>query len=106
MTGYYTKMPNLHVSNEAQSFALVSLSSAETSLCCGETGEREKESARGTMEGEREKRGSRLFPLPIVPRALSFLLFSIIAIFIGIPGGSLCGGESVGFIMEKKILPL
>ena len=36
-------------------------------------------------------RGSRFFPLPIIPRALSF--FSIIAIFIGIPSGSLCGGE-------------
>ena len=40
-------------------------------------------------------RGSRLFPLPIVPRALS--IFSIIAVFIGIPSGSgsLYGGESL-----------
>ena len=38
-------------------------------------------------------RGSRLFPLPIVPRALS--IFSIIAVFIGIPSGSFCGGESL-----------
>ena len=56
-----------------------------------EAGKKEKESARGRMGGGREKRGSRLFPLPIVPRALS--IFSIIAIFIGIPSGSLCGGE-------------
>ena len=32
-------------------------------------------------------RGSRLFPLPIVPHALS--------VFIGIPSGSLYGGESL-----------
>ena len=38
-------------------------------------------------------RGSRLFPLPIVPRALS--IFSIIAVFIGIPSESLYGGESL-----------
>ena len=38
---------------------------------CMEAGKKEKESARGRMGGGREKRGSRLFPLPIVPRALS-----------------------------------
>ena len=59
-------------------------------LCCGEVGEKGKESARDTMGREREKRGSRLFPLPIVPCALS--IFSIIA--IGIISWSLCGGES------------
>ena len=47
--------------------------------------------------GKKKKRarGARwegLFPLPIVPRALS--IFWIIAIFIVIPSGSLCGGES------------
>ena len=45
-------------------------------LCCGEAGEKEKESA-----------------LPIVPRVLS--IFSIIDILMGIPSGSLCGGESI-----------
>ena len=40
-------------------------------LCCGEAGEKEKESARGTMgRGKRED------------------------ILMGIPSGSLCGGES------------
>ena len=53
------------------------LSSEEASLCCGEAGEIGKESTRG---------------IPIIPCALS--IFSIIAIFIGIPSGSLCGGES------------
>ena len=51
-------------------------------MCCGEAGEEEKGRARGTMG--MEKREERLlFPLPIVPRALSFLFlfFSIIAIF-------------------------
>jgi len=38
--------------------------------------------------------GSRLLPLPIVPpRALFLFFFSIIAIFIGKPSGSLRGGE-------------
>ena len=53
------------------------LSSEEASLSCGEAGEVGKESTRG---------------IPIVPCVLS--IFSIIAIFIGIPSGSLCGGES------------
>ena len=53
------------------------LSSVEASLCCGEAGEKEKESARGTM-------GS--FPLPIVPRALS--IFSIILFWWGYPAGA------------------
>ena len=71
--------------------ASTSLSSAETSSCCGEAGEKEKESARARWEGEREKRGSRAFSLfPSSPAR--FLFFSIIAIFI--PSGSLCGGES------------
>ena len=41
---------------------------------------------------ERKEAFSRLSPLPIVPRALS--IFSVIAIFIGIPSRNLCGGES------------
>ena len=45
------------------------------------------------MEREKGVRGSRLFPLSIVQRALT--IFLIFAIFIGIPSGSLCGGESV-----------
>ena len=66
----------------------------QAALCCGQAGEKEKESARGMMErGKRgRKRGSRLFPLPMVPRALS--IFSIIDIFIGMPCGSICGGGS------------
>ena len=40
----------------------------------------------------KRKEISRLSPHPIVPRALS--IFSITAIFLGIPSGSLCGGES------------
>ena len=42
----------------------------------------------GWGERKRERAG-----LPIVPRALS--IFSIIDILMGIPSGSLCGGESV-----------
>lgn len=42
--------------------------------------------------GERG-RGSRLFLLSIFQRA--FTIFLIFGIFIGIPSGGLCGGESV-----------
>ena len=71
-----------------------SLSPLQRPLCVvGRLG-RKEERERGTRwEGEREKRGSRLSPLPIVPRALSIV--SIIAIFIGIPSGSLLRGERV-----------
>ena len=56
---------------------LLPLSSTVDSLCCaGEAGEKEKESARSTMV--------------IVPECF---LFSIIAIFIWIHSGSLCGGD-------------
>ena len=68
-------MPNLYTSNEAQSFALVSLSFSGASLCRGEAGEREKDSARGTMGRRKREESSRLFPLSIVPSALSFSFF-------------------------------
>ena len=72
----------------------MSLSSAEVSLCCWGAGEKTKRQRAGNnakME-ERREAFSRLSPLPIVPRALS--IFSVIAIFIGIPSRNLCGGES------------
>ena len=48
------------------------LSSAKVSLCCREAREKEKESVRGCAlwEGEREERGSRLFPLPVIRGSL------------------------------------
>ena len=63
-------------------------SSAETFLCRREAGERKK--ARARWEGKREEARPTfsLFPL-----SRFRLLFSIIAIFIGIPNGSFCGGE-------------
>ena len=58
-------------------------------LCvAGRLGERKRK--RAGHDGKGKKRN--LFPLPIVPLALA--IFSIIAIFIGIASGSLCGGES------------
>ena len=64
----------------------------------GGWGERKRECAGHDEKGKekREASGSCLFPLPIVPGALS--IFSIITIFRGIPSRSLCGGEreSVG----------
>ena len=56
----------------------------------GRLGRKEKRALGARWEGEREKRGSRLFPLPIVPGALS--IFSIID--MGIISWSLCEGES------------
>jgi len=59
----------------------------------GGWGESKRERTGNDGKGEERREAiSRLFLLPIVPRALS--IFSIIAIFIGIPSGSLCGGES------------
>ena len=49
-----------HARLKSRPRAAVTLSSAEASLYCGEAGEKEKESARGTMgRGKREER-----PLP------------------------------------------
>ena len=73
-----------------------SLASAEASLCRREAGEREKESARGTMG--REKRRSEVFPSSHRPPRSFY--FSKIVIFIGIPSGSLCGEER--FILSCK----
>ena len=76
-----------HANSVGPAIFVYILSPPQWSLCVEESraGEKEKESARGTMG--RGKRG----PLPIVPRALS--IFSIIGTFIGILSGSLCGGE-------------
>ena len=58
-------------------------------VVASEAGEKERESARGTMgRGKREER--------LRARRSAFYL-SIIAIFIGKPSGSLCGGESSHF---------
>ena len=84
----------MNIASHADVLRGSSLSPPQRPLCVvGRLG-RKKERARvARWEGERENRGYRLFPLPIVPRALS--VFLIIAIFIGIPSGSLCGGERV-----------
>ena len=63
------------------------LSSAEASLCCGEAGEKEKESARRTMGR-----------VGIVPRALS--IFPIILIWWGYPAGA--SAEERGPFWEKR----
>ena len=80
------------------------LSPSQRPLCIvGRAGEREKESARGIMgRGKKPSsslprksgailntlygRGSRLFPLPIVPRALS--IFRLLLFLLGYPAGS------------------
>ena len=60
-------------------FEFAPLSSAEASLCCGEAGEKEKESARGMMgRGKREKLFPAFFLFPSSPARFQF--FSIIAI--------------------------
>ena len=73
-----------------------SLASAEASLYRREAVEREKEDTRGTMG--REKRRSEVFSSSHRPPRAFY--FSIIAIFIGIPSGSLCGEER--FILSCK----
>ena len=68
------------------------LSSTEASLCRREAGrKRKKESAQGTMgRGKGEEKPPRFPSSHRPPRAF---YFSIIATFIGIPTGSLCGEE-------------
>ena len=73
-----------------------SLASAEASLYRREAVEREKEETRGTMG--MEKRRSEVFPSSQRPPRAFY--FSIIAIFIGIHSGSLCGEER--FILSCK----
>ena len=73
-----------------------SLASAEASLYRREAVEREKEDTRGTMG--REKRTSEVFSSSHRPPRAFY--FSIIAIFIGIPSGRLCGEER--FILSCK----
>ena len=73
-----------------------SLASAEDSLYRREAVEREKEDTRGTME--REKGRSEVFSSSHRPPRAFY--FSIIAIFIGIPSGSLCGEDR--FILSCK----
>ena len=55
------------------------LSRARPLCVVGRLGRKKKRARGARREGEREKRGSRLFPLPIVPRAPS--IFSIIAVY-------------------------
>ena len=73
-----------------------SLASAEASLYRREAVEREKEDTRGTMG--REKRRSEVFSSSHRPPRAFY--FSIIAIFIRIHSGSLCGEER--FILSCK----
>ena len=64
-------------------------------MCCREVREKEKESARGTMRrGKREERLRLRVRVQVRARVSDF---SINAIFIGKPSGSLCGGESSHF---------
>ena len=64
----------------------------KASLSCGEAGEKEKKSARGTMG--RGKSEERLPPFPSSHRPPGAFNFLDYCYFIGIPSGSLCGGES------------
>ena len=73
-----------------------SLASAEASLYRREAVERGKEDTRRTMG--REKRRSEVFSSSHRPPRAFY--FSIIAIFIGIPSGSLCGEDR--FILSCK----
>jgi len=66
----------------------------------GEAGEKEKESARGTMgRGKREER-----PFPSSHRPPRALYFFDYFILMGIPSGSLCGGESDKVITIRSSL--
>ena len=77
----------------------MALSSAEASLYCGEAfvlwggwGERKRERAGHDGKGEERREAPAVSLFPSSPAR--FLFLSIIDILIGIPSGSLCGGES------------
>ena len=55
---------------------------------------RKKKRAGGRWEVERERRQERLPSFPSSHRSPRAFYFSIIVIFIGIPSGSLCGGDT------------
>ena len=67
----------------------VTVSSAESSLCCGEAGEKKKRKP----DGKGKERREAFPPFPSSHRLPGGFYFSIIAICIGIPSGSLCRGE-------------
>ena len=76
----------------ASSFAVLPLSSAETALRCREVGgERKRERAGHDGKGKKRREAPAFSLFPSFPRAFYYL---IIAIFIGMPCGSICGGES------------
>ena len=81
----------------------VTVSSAESSLCCEEAGEKKKKARGGRWEGEERREASPPFPSSHRPPRAFY--FSIIAIFIGIPSGSLCRGErsSNRFDVNRKL---
>ena len=60
----------------------------------GGWGERKRERAGHDMKGKKRREVPAFSLFPSSPAR--FLIFPIIAIFIGIPSGSLCGGERGG----------
>ena len=79
------------------------LSSAKPSLCRRGAGEKEKESARGTMG--RGKREERHFPSSHRPLGAFYFSICTAIFFFEIPSGSLCGGERVFRSSQKTTLP-
>ena len=80
------------------------LSPPQRSLCVvGRLGREKKKARRTQWElGQREKRGLRLLPFFSSQRPPRAFYFSIIAILIGIPSGSLFRGESQWFKTHEK----
>ena len=77
-----------------------SLASEKASLYRRDAGEKEKESARGTMGRGKEK--ARFFPLPIFPRALS--IFRKLLFLLGYSAGA--SAEKTGSFSLAKALDL
>ena len=84
--------------------ALFQLSPPQRLLCVEERlGEREKKKVRGAQwEGEREKKGPRLFPLPIVPLALS--IFRLLLLLLGYPKEA--STEKRGFSVHYRYITM
>ena len=89
------------------SYLTAPLSSAEASLYCGEAfvlwggwGERKRERAGHDGKGEERREAPAVSLFPSSPAR--FLFLSIIDILMGIPSGSLCGGERYIWQLLKK----
>ena len=67
----------------------------------GRLGRKKKRAREARWEGEREKKGSRLFPLPIVPAC--FLFFDYLLFLLGLPAETSAEEEERGTTLQRRL---